>query len=72
MCWFWIKDDPEMSPSKRVKVEINILLFGCEKNTRILQAFVNNNFYNSFNNQDEEDPVVNLEIHEKIIRFKIN
>ena len=68
-----------MSHNRRVKDEINILLFGCQKKTQILQTFVNNNFENQFNdknnnnNQEEEDEeeeyFIDLEVHGKKIKL---
>lgn len=64
--------DPEMSPNKRVKDDINILLFGSKKKTQILKAFANNNFENSLSNdEDEEDCLVNIEIHKKVIKLRL-
>mgnify|MGYP007035377813 CR=1 FL=1 len=62
--------DPEMSQNRRVKDEIIILLFGYEKKTQILQAFINNKVINStiIDNQEEgEDFVVDLEIQRRVI-----
>lgn len=58
----FINSDAEMSPNRRIKDEIKIVLFGGEGKTEILHKFINNNIDNLLTNNAQIKDEFNIQI----------